>query len=77
MSRMNGLMIVGVIFLIAGRLGFAIPVFTTQKTEDVVRLGDVRIQSTQDVSHNIPPILSGGLLILGVVLIGVGVYGRN
>ncbi len=77
MSRTNGLMIVGVIFLSAGLLGFAIPVSKTEKTEDVVRLGDVRIQSTQDVSHNIPPILSGGLLILGVVLIGVGVYRRN
>jgi uncharacterized membrane protein HdeD (DUF308 family) len=70
-------MIVGVILLIAGLLGFAIPVITTQKTEDVVRLGDVRIQSTRDVSHSIPPILSGGVLMLGVVLIGVGLYRRS
>jgi hypothetical protein len=77
MSRMNGLMIIGVILLVAGLIGFAIPVFTTQKTEDVVRLGDVKIQSTQDVYHNIPPILSGGVLVLGVVLIGMGLYSKQ
>ncbi len=77
MARMNGLMIVGVIFLIAGLLGFAIPVFTTQKTEEVVRLGDMKIQSTQDVSHSIPPLLSGGASVLGAVLIGMGLYKKQ
>ena len=77
MSRMNGLMIVGVILLVAGVLGFAIPVFTTQKTENLVKLGDLKIQSTQDVSHSIPPILSGGVLALGVVFIGMGLLKKS
>jgi hypothetical protein len=77
MARTNGLMIVGVILLVAGLLGFAIPVFTTQKTQDVVKLGDVKIQSTQDVYHSIPPILSGGVLVLGLVLIGTSLYQRR
>lgn len=77
MSRMNGLMIAGVILVIAGLLGFAIPVFTTQKTEDVARIGPMKIQTTEDTSHSIPPILSGGVLALGVVLIGMGMYKKT
>jgi hypothetical protein len=77
MGRTNGLLIVGVILLVAGLLGFAIPVFTTQKTEEVARIGDVKIQSTEDISHRIPSILSGGALALGIVLIGAGLYQRR
>ena len=77
MPRMNGPMIVGFILLVAGVLGYAIPVFTTQKTENLVKLGDIKIQSTQDVPHSIPPIFSGGVLALGVVLIGMGLLKKS
>lgn len=77
MGRMNGLMIAGMVLVLAGLVGFAIPIFTTQKTEDIVRIGDVRIQSTENVSHSIPPILSGGVLILGLVLIGTSLYRKS
>ena len=77
MGRMNGLMLVGVILVIAGVLGFAIPVFTTQKTEEVAKIGGLTIQNTEDTSHRIPPILSGGALVLGIVLIGAGLYQKR
>ena len=77
MVRSNGLLIFGIILVAVGLLGFAIPVFTTQKTEDVVKLGDLKIQSTQDTYHSIPPLLSGGVLVLGVVLIGTSLYRRR
>lgn len=71
---MQGLSIVGAILIVLGLLGFAIPYFTTEQTKDVAKLGDLKIQTTESTSHAIPPFLSGGALVLGVVLIGAGVY---
>jgi len=70
-------MILGVVLVVAGVLGFAIPVFTTQQTRDVARIGELKIQTTEDTPHIIPPLLSGGVLMLGVILIGVSVYQKR
>ena len=77
MGRMNGLVITGLILVLVGVLGFAIPVFTTQKTEEVARIGSLKLQNTEDTSHSIPPILSGGALVLGIILIGASLYQRR
>jgi hypothetical protein len=58
-------------------LGFAIPVFTTHQTRDVARIGELKIQTTEDTPHIIPPLLSGGVLMLGVILIGLSVYQKR
>jgi hypothetical protein len=70
----SSITIFGAILVLVGLIAFAIPVFTTQETEDVVRLGDLKVQATQQTSHEIPPLVSGGALVLGVVLIGAGVW---
>ena len=77
MGRTYGLMILGVVLVVAGLLGFAIPVFTTHQTRDVARIGELKIQTTEDTPHIIPPLLSGGVLMLGVILIGVSVYQKR
>ena len=77
MRQMNGLMVIGIIFVVAGVLGFAVPVFTTQQTKEVARIGDLKLQNTEDTSHSIPPILSGGALVLGIILIGAGLYQKR
>ncbi len=77
MERKNGLLMIGLILVVVGILGFAIPVFTTQKTEDVVRIGDLKIQSTEDTSHRIPQLLSGGVLVLGMILLGNSLYQKR
>jgi len=77
MGRTNGLMILGVVLVVAGLLGFAIPVFTTHQTRDVARIGELKIQTTEDTPHIIPPLLSGGVLMLGVILIGLSVYQKR
>ena len=74
---MNGLTLGGVALLVLGVIGFAIPIFTTQQTKDVARIGDLKLQSTESTSHVIPPLLSGGALVLGVVLIGAGLYQKR
>jgi len=77
MGRMNGLIIVGLMLVVLGVVGFAIPVFTTQETKEVARIGDLTLQNTEDTSHTIPPLLAGGALIVGLVLIGASLYRKH
>jgi hypothetical protein len=77
MRQMKGLMLIGTILVVAGLLGFAIPVFTTQKTDTVARIGDLKIQNTENTSHSIPPLVSGGVLVLGMILIGTSLYKKR
>jgi hypothetical protein len=70
---MNMLTMSGAVLVLLGLLGFAIPMFTTQQTKDVANIGDLKLQTTENTSHVVPPMLAGGALILGVVLVGVGI----
>ncbi|MGV8996182.1 MAG: hypothetical protein ACOH12_04470 [Parvibaculaceae bacterium] len=74
---MNRLTMAGVALVLLGLVGFAIPIFTTQKTEEVARIGDLKVQTTQSTSHTIPPLVSGGAIVLGIMLIGVGLYKKD
>ncbi len=74
---MTGLMLGGAILVLIGLIGFAIPVFTTQQTKDVARIGDVKIQATENTAHVIPPMVAGGALVLGALLLGVGIVRRG
>jgi len=76
-SGMSGLMIGGALLVLLGLLALAIPVFTTQQTTDVARIGDLKLQTTENKSFVIPPFVGGGALLLGVVLIGAGFYQRR
>ena len=71
------LMIGGAILVLLGLIGFAIPIVTTQQTTDVAKIGDLKIQATESTSHVIPPIVSGGALVLGILLIGAGLYQKR
>lgn len=71
------LMIAGAILVLIGLIGFAIPMFTTKQTTDVAKIGDVKIQATEHTTHVIPPIVSGGALVLGVLLLGAGVFQKR
>jgi hypothetical protein len=76
-SSMSGLMIGGALFVLLGLVGLAMPVFTTQHTQEVARLGDLKLDATNSTSHFIPPLVSGGALVLGVVLVGAGFYRKT
>lgn len=67
----------GVLLAFVGILGLAVPVFTTSQTKDVVKMGDLRLQNTEHSTHVVPEALSAGVLILGVVLIGAGIYQKS
>jgi len=67
----------GAILILLGLIGFAIPIFTAQQTTDVARIGDLKIQTTESTSHVIPPIVSSGALVLGVLLLGAGLFQKR
>ncbi len=67
----------GVLLACLGILGLAIPVFTTSQTRNVAQLGGLKIQSTEQSTHVVPQALSAGALVLGVILIGAGLYKRH
>jgi hypothetical protein len=68
----------GALLALLGMLGLAIPVFTTAQTKNIVDVGNLKIQNTEQSTHVVPQALSGGALALGVVLIGAGLYrGRD
>jgi hypothetical protein len=70
---MNKLVLGGGILVLLGVLGFAVPYFTTSHTEEVARVGDIKLNATEHDTHSVPPLLAGGLLLLGIVLVGAGV----
>jgi hypothetical protein len=74
---MKGLVIVGAILVLLGIIGLAIPVFQTSETKDVAKVGDLKLQTQETQSHVIPPIVAGGALVLGIVLIGAGYFRKG
>ncbi|HEY6433332.1 MAG TPA: hypothetical protein VIZ17_15235 [Acetobacteraceae bacterium] len=74
---MSVLTIAGALLVILGLIAFAVPEFTTQHTKDVAKVGDLKLQTTEHTSYFIPPLVSGGAVVLGVVLIGAGFYQRR
>lgn len=69
---MKGIVLTGAILALLGLLGLAIPVFSTSQTKDVAKLGDLKIQANEETSHAVPPMLAGGTLIIGLMLVGAG-----
>ena len=74
---MSMLTVAGILFAILGIAGLAIPVFTTQQTTDVAKVGDLKLQMQESTSYAIPPLASGGALAFGIVLIGAGLYRKR
>ena len=74
---MSKLMLGGAVLVILGVLGFAVPYFITSSTDEVAKVGDVKLEATEHTTHAVPPALAGGLLLLGIVLLGMGATRRR
>lgn len=73
----NGLVITGAIVAILGAIAIAIPVFTTEQTKDVAKVGDFKLTATEATSHVVPPFVGPTALVVGFVLIGAGFVVRR
>ena len=69
---MKSIILFGAIVALLGLIAFAMPSFNTERTQDVVKFGDLKVQAKTEEPHFIPPIVSVGAMVLGVVLIGAG-----
>jgi hypothetical protein len=68
----KGIVVFGAIVALLGLIAFAVPYFTTEENHDVLKLGDLKVQAKTEETHTIPPIVSGGAILIGVLLIGAG-----
>ncbi len=73
----NWLIALGAIIALAGVVAIAIPVFTTEQTHDVAKVGDLKLTAKEQTSHVIPPFVGPVVLAVGVVLIGAGFLPRR
>jgi hypothetical protein len=74
---MKQLIPLGAVLAIVGLLLLAYPFFTTQQTKEVAHLGPLHVQENEQQTHSIPPILSGGILAIGAVLLASGLMKRD
>ncbi len=73
----NILMILGALLTLFGVVGLASPVFTTLQTKDVAQIGDLKVQTQESTTHTIPPLVGGSALVVGLILLGGGLYRRR
>ncbi len=73
---MKSILMAGAAILLLGLAGLAIPVFTTQQTHEVAKLGDVHVEANETQQHVIPPLLAEGAVAVGIVLLVVGAVKR-
>jgi hypothetical protein len=73
----SGLMMLGCVIALGGAVALAIPVFSTMKTDEVARVGDLKLTVKEETRHSIPPIAAGGALALGLALVGAGFVRRT
>ncbi len=64
----------GSILILLGLLGIAVPMFTTEQTKEVAHIGDLKIQATESKTYAVPTLVSGGAVLLGLVVLGAGLY---
>ncbi len=69
----NGLLTIGVIVALLGVLAIAIPVFTTDQTKEVAKIGDMKLTTREETDHFVPPFVGPAALAIGVIMILGGV----
>ena len=74
---MKQLIPLGAILAVIGLILLAYPFFVTEQTKDVAHLGTLHVQENEQQTHMIPPVLSGGLVAVGVVLLAGGLVNRE
>ena len=73
---MNFVVILGAILVLVGIVGLAMPVFNTSQNKEVAHVGDLHVDAKEDTTHYIPPLVSGGALVLGMILVAGGLFRR-
>jgi hypothetical protein len=70
---MNPTKLIGIILIVAGGLGLAYGGFSYTKETTGVKLGPIELKVQEKETVNVPLIVSGGAIAIGVFLLVVGV----
>ena len=68
----NSMVTVGIVIAILGGLGLAIESVSWDEQKTFVELGEFEASATVEESQTIPPLLAGGVLVLGLGVTAVG-----
>jgi uncharacterized membrane protein len=64
--------LIGIVLIAVGILALAYQGFSYNKTEKDAQLGPVEIQHTETHTIPIPPLVGGGFILVGAILLAVG-----
>jgi hypothetical protein len=73
----SSLLLLGSVLVLLGVLGLSAPIFTTSRTKDVVKMGNMKIQTTEEKQHIVPTAVSVAAVVLGAILLSAGLYQRR
>jgi hypothetical protein len=73
----NGLIVAGAVLALLGALAIAVPMFTTEETTEIARIGDVTVTAKEETPHVIPSYLGPAGLAVGVILVGFAFVRRR
>jgi hypothetical protein len=68
----NPLLIAGIVIALLGFVAFAIGGFSFTQQETKLQVGDLKVTAERQRNLPIPPIVSIGAIVLGLVLVGFG-----
>ncbi len=73
----RGLMITGAMVAPLVALAILFPIFTTEQTKDVARIGNLKLRAKDETSHVLPPFVGPVALAIGLILIEAGLVARR
>lgn len=73
---MKAVTIFGIILIIVGILGFAVPRITYTENVTLLDVGPLEVQAEQERAIPVPDIAAGASVLAGIVLVVVGAKNR-
>ncbi len=69
--------VIGIILIVLGLISLGYQGFTYTQHEKVAQVGSLKISADKEKTVDLPPILGGAALVVGLVLVVVGRKGGN
>ena len=68
---------VGILLILAGLASFAYQSYTYTEREKVAQIGGLQVTADTEKTIHFPPILGGGAIAAGIILVIVGRVGKK
>lgn len=77
MKKLNSLIVIGVLLIIAGIVGLVHPQWEGRDNKMEVDLGSQKVQVNTRRVTDIPPLFAGSIIVVGLCVIGLGAISRS